>query len=491
MISGNANGIEDTGGGDDLIAGNIVGVNAAGTSAVGNTSERVYVDTAGDTIGGTTSAARNVVSGNVSGGIVDLAGSDNLVQGDYVGVGVDGITPIGNGGVGVDVNTGNNLIGGPTATPGAAPGNVISGNTDGVVFYNDGSVGNAAEGNLIGLGADGSTAVGNSTYGIYVVLDSQNVTIGGPMASDRNVISASGYFGIMRDAETSGLVIQGNDIGTDITGSLARPNEYGVQISSSGALIGGLTSTPVQSPGNVISGNGTVEGAYGIVLAGGDAAFEGNLIGTNAAGSAALGNLDVGLWLNSTGNTVGGTATGAGNVVSGNGGDGILIQFPDNLVAGNLVGTDLTGHAAVPNRSNGISMIGSATGNTIGGTTPGAGNAIRETPDTPWPSSLRERGRGQLYRRRLQRRGRSGQHVWCADRERRGRQHHRRHGCRRGQRHLGQPRRRRRDHRRGDERQPGGGQSCRHQRCRHRGHSQRVMGHSDRHPALRATRLAA
>ncbi len=123
---------------------------------------------------------------------------------------------------------------------------MISGNTDGVVFYNDGSVGNALEGNLIGLGADGSTAAGNSQYGVSVALSSQNVTIGGPTASDRNVISANGDFGIMSDIETTGLVIQGNYIGTDITGSLARPNEYGVQISSSGALIGGLSSTPAR-----------------------------------------------------------------------------------------------------------------------------------------------------------------------------------------------------------------------------------------------------
>ena len=389
MISGNANGIEDTGGGDDLIAGNIVGANAAGTAAVGNTSDGIYVDTSGDTIGGTTSAARNVVSGNTILGI-DLVGSDNVVQGDYVGVGVNGITQIANGGDGVDVNSGNNLIGGPTATPGAAPGNVISGNTDGVVFYNDGSVGNAVEGNLIGLGADGSTAVGNSQYGVYVALTSQNVTIGGPTASDRNVISASGYFGIMSDTETTGLVIQGNYIGTDVTGSLARPNEYGVQVSSSGALIGGLTSTPGAAPGNVISGNGTTAGTgYGIVLAGGDATFEGNLVGLSATGSAALGNLIYGVWVNTAGNTVGGTATGAGNVISGNDNNGVYItSTTGNLVEGNLIGTDVTGTIAMANGAYGVAIV-SATGNTIGGTTASARNISRPTRMRVWTSMRR------------------------------------------------------------------------------------------------------
>ncbi len=120
MISGNATGISDSGGGDDLVEGNLIGTNAAGTAALGNTSFGIDVNTSSDTIGGTTAAARNVVSGNASHGI-NLVGSDNLVQGDYIGVGASGITQIANGGDGVVVNSGNDLVGGPTSTPGAAP----------------------------------------------------------------------------------------------------------------------------------------------------------------------------------------------------------------------------------------------------------------------------------------------------------------------------------------------------------------------------------
>ena len=62
--SGNATGIDDSGGGGDLIAGNLVGANAAGTAALGNTSDGIVVVASGDTIGGTAAGARNVISGN-------------------------------------------------------------------------------------------------------------------------------------------------------------------------------------------------------------------------------------------------------------------------------------------------------------------------------------------------------------------------------------------------------------------------------------------
>ena len=50
-----------------------------------------------------------------------------------------------------------------------------------------------------------------------------------------------------------------------------------------------------------------------------------------------------------TGNTIGGAAPGAGNLVSGNNGDGISIETVGNLVQGNRVGTDVAGSAALPN----------------------------------------------------------------------------------------------------------------------------------------------
>ena len=90
VILGNATGISDTGGGDDLILGNLVGTNAAGTAAVGNTADGIDVDASGDTIGGSTASARNVISGNAAGGI-DLSAPGIAVEGNYVGVGITDI----------------------------------------------------------------------------------------------------------------------------------------------------------------------------------------------------------------------------------------------------------------------------------------------------------------------------------------------------------------------------------------------------------------
>ena len=68
----------------------------------------------------------------------------------------------------------------------------------------------------------------------------------------------------------------------------------------------------------------------------------GNLIGTDATGNVSLGNEFGGMQLDigATGNTIGGTASGAGNVISGNSQEGILLEDADNLVAGNEIGTN-------------------------------------------------------------------------------------------------------------------------------------------------------
>src|SRR5207302_1233878 len=95
------------------------------------------------------------------------------------------------------------------------------------------------------------------------------------------------------------------------------------------------------------------------------------------AGTAAIGNGDGIDLVRANNNTIGGTVAGAGNVISGNSGTGIaLADSSSNLIQGNLVGTDAAGTAAVPNVAGvGISIGGGST-NTIGGTTAGARNII-------------------------------------------------------------------------------------------------------------------
>ena len=131
--------------------------------------------------------------------------------------------------------------------------------------------------------------------------------------------------------------------------------------------------------GNVISGNAGA-GVYLYGYGTNDNVVLGNLIGTDKSGSATLGNSGNGLDIRNgpEGNTVGGTASGAGNVISGNAGTGVYLDgygTNDNVVLGNLIGTDKSGTASLAN-VNGVQIVFGATGNTIGGVGSGAMNLL-------------------------------------------------------------------------------------------------------------------
>src|SRR5262249_35156420 len=106
-----------------------------------------------------------------------------------------------------------------------------------------------------------------------------------------------------------------------------------------------------------------------------DNVVEGNFIGTNAAGTAALGG--TGMWGGKANNkTVGGTDPGAGNLISGNTGNGIQVDSNavGTVIRRNLVGTNIFGTAAIPNTSAGMQIYGPGT--VIGGTAIGVGNYV-------------------------------------------------------------------------------------------------------------------
>src|SRR5262249_1962348 len=155
--------------------------------------------------------------------------------------------------------------------------------------------------------------------------------------------------GINLQGTTSGTLIQGNRIGTDVTGTLPRGNTGNGVIITAGATantVGGLTS----DLGNVITGN-TGNGGQPHTLATSGNLVVGNRIGTAVLGPASLGNLGDGVLIvrGATANTVGGSTTGARNIISGNGRDGVELLGPrttGNLVAGNYIGTDVNGTAA-------------------------------------------------------------------------------------------------------------------------------------------------
>jgi parallel beta-helix repeat protein len=167
------------------IEGCFIGTDATGTLDFGNL---VGINirfgstfTENITIGGTTAAARNVISGNNFIGIKIFGGNDYFIKGNYIGTDRTGNAPLPNG-VGIQATAILTVIGGTTA----AEGNVISGNTDrGIVLD---SSQNTVQNNYIGVGADGITPLGNGSDGIDIINSLNFVIIGNHLIQD-NIIA--------------------------------------------------------------------------------------------------------------------------------------------------------------------------------------------------------------------------------------------------------------------------------------------------------------
>ena len=311
----NGNAIELDAPGGDTIAGNFLGSDAAGTTVSDNFNSDVFINgSPANTIGGTTPAARNLLNGLILNG----------------------------------------------------PGDVY--------ILGGGATGNLVEGNFIGVDATGASrpqGTGTGDFGIRIQNASGN-TIGGTTAGSRNIIANSFlalYISASGSAPSSPAAdnrVEGNYFGTDVTGTKVQANSQGIVLEAGASqnTIGGANS----GAGNVISG--TTSQAVrlrGIGTTGN--LVEGNFIGTDAAGSAALGNgYGVEIDEGASGNTIGGTASGAGNILAfsapspsaQSGGSGIDI----------LAGTNdaILGNSIYSNARIGIGLGGdSVTTNSAGG----------------------------------------------------------------------------------------------------------------------------
>jgi hypothetical protein len=206
--------------------------------------------------------------------------------------------------------------------------------------------------------------------GVRIEAGADNTTIGGSTASERNVISGNSIGVVIGDSGTTGNVIKGNYVGLNRWGtSPPVPNGTGVSIQAGaqGNTIGGTT----EGERNVISGNTS----YGIGISGTGNVVKGNYIGTNAAGTAALGNNGRGVISHGTNNTIGGDTESQRNVISGNTGEGVHIFGSGNTVKGNYIGTNAAGTGAIGNNV-GLYIHEGAHDNTIGGAATGDGNII-------------------------------------------------------------------------------------------------------------------
>jgi titin len=360
IISGNgSNGIEVNGAPGNLVEGNLIGTSATGAGGLGNgLGIELFYGATNNTIGGTVAGEGNVISGNLGDGI-DIWDSGNLVQGNLIGTDAIGTATVANFS-GVSITSDNNTIGGTAA----GAGNVVSGNHSFGIGVSGSS--NLVAGNLIGTDITGTAALGNTGSGVELGVNGANNTIGGSVAGARNVISGNQAVGINLRFSLGGDLVEGNFIGTDATGTHAMGNNIsGISIGTFNCTIGGT----VAGAANVISGN-----PDGIMILNSGNLVQGNMIGTDATGMAALGNQTVGVLMGSVNCTLGGRSAGAGNLISGNRTIGVRVTGSGNMVQGNFVGTDATGAAPLGNLGSGISFEGAF--NTLGGTAAGAGNVI-------------------------------------------------------------------------------------------------------------------
>jgi hypothetical protein len=288
------------------------------------------------------------------------------VDGTIAGAAVDGLT----------INAGNSTVRGLA---------IHSFKGSGIVLQGLG--GNLLVGNFIGLDPSGTVDRGNALFGVQVDDVGANM-IGGTTPGLRNVISGNDLAGIRLAAlGASNNRVLGNYIGTDASGNAAVPNFQGVFILGAPRnLIGGTEP----GAGNVISGNAsaglqilndaTVFDGQPVSNPPGEATgniVQGNFIGTNAAGTAAVPNFQ-GVFINdASGNLIGGSSPEANNVISGNSSAGIQIlgdNATGNIIRRNSIGTDRSGRIPLPN-DIGV-FVYAPPGNVIDRSRGGTGNNI-------------------------------------------------------------------------------------------------------------------
>ena len=336
-----------TPGGGNVIEGNYIGLNLAGTAALPN-NQGVAIFSAGNRVGGTTAAARNIISGNTTSGVAlfNATATANVIQGNYIGLNAGGTVAVPNQGVQSGINITNG------ASTNSVLGNVVSGNTQhAVTVFGATTNANVIQGNFIGTDPSGLIRLANGGIGVDVV-SASNTVVGGAGAA-RNIISGNGT-GMQMRTGAAGTLVQNNYIGAAASGTAAISNNLGISINDgAGAnIIGGTTA----GLGNLISGNTGV----GISLAGTlttDNSIVGNFIGTGAAGVGQLANTGNGININGATDTlIGGPTAGAANTIAFNGGNGVNVtagtgnRISGNAITGNgLLGINLSLAGVTPN----------------------------------------------------------------------------------------------------------------------------------------------
>ena len=210
---------------NNTIGGNFLGTDASGTAAAGNLVG-VYIHgnsssnaSADNRIGGTTAADRNIISANTVDGIQiwGAYATNNIVEGNYIGLDKNGTIDLGN------TNQGVAIFGGATSnTVGGSAGNVISGNNQaGVRIVGSGTAGNLVSGNRIGTEESGNAGRANGQQGVYIGASAADNTVAG------NTIAYNTWDGVGIDT-TAGT---GNSVSAN---AIFSNGELGIDLGPNG-----------------------------------------------------------------------------------------------------------------------------------------------------------------------------------------------------------------------------------------------------------------
>ena len=300
--------------------------------------------------------------------IMLFGATDCTVSDCYIGVTADGETPFATPNIyGIGV-TGGTYMGYTTEYSHniTIANNVISGNSiAGIALV--GAYGVTVAANHIGCDRTGTAAVPNS-QGVYITSAAHDNVIGGETAQTRNILSGNTNAAVVMDGmDVRGNVVKGNYIGLDISGSAPLSNHYGVIIQqrANGNTVGGTT----EGARNIISCNSEI-GVY--IQAADSNRVSANYIGLDKTGSFSFNDAQGvpmqanGVEINSAGrhNVIGGATVGERNIISGNKIYGCIYygHCSHNNIAGNYIGSDVTGTVSIPN-ATGICVDGSSNHN--------------------------------------------------------------------------------------------------------------------------------
>ncbi len=340
----------DTKGGD-VIQANYIGTDKTGATAAPNTGNGIQIiAVSNNTVGGTASAMRNIISGNSGEGVrIDgKLATGNVVRGNYIGTDVTGSNAVGNtlSGVYIRKAPSNTVI-----------GNVVSGNSGfaGIAICGSSLCGggdvngineasnagaNIVQGNLVGANSSGTAALGNQQIGLSID-GAPNTVVGGTAAGAANTISFNGTNDVQifnpgaganqiqgntiqgsTTAATTGISVDASLIGNTLTqNSISGHAGLGIDLAPTGInpnVAGGANNFPVISSAQASSGMimGTLNGPA-------NASFTIEFFSNSAC--------------NASGNGEGAVSLGSTVVTTDNFGNVVFAAPVTGLVAGNTI----------------------------------------------------------------------------------------------------------------------------------------------------------